>query len=82
MFSLVLALCVMFLMWGPKVMDVLYVTLSIFGSWVYGMGVLFSVMLGINVLCCFVTLVMSAEVDFCGATLSLFIVSHCETVSR
>jgi hypothetical protein len=50
-------------------------------SCVCGIGVLFSVMLGLY-WCSLVYLVISVFVDLLGATFSLLSVSHCDSVLR
>lgn len=56
-------------------------TPNIFVSCVCGIGVLFNVMFGLY-WCSFVWLVINVLVDLVGATLSLFSVSHCDSVLR
>ena len=79
--SLDLHLFLMFVMCGLNDSDVSYVTPSILGVCVCGIGILFMVSWGMYRCSC-VQLVRSVAVDLVGAILSLFVVNQWWSVSR
>ena len=79
--SLGVHLFLMFAMCCLKDIEVLYVTPSILGVCVCGIGVLFMVRCGM-LLCSAFQLVRRVTVDLVGAILSLFVLNHVWSVSR